>query len=116
MKHFAVSNSTAMIDTAVTVIHLKGDLDTVSTPILESHLKEILGKKRFKIVLDMKNLVYISSAGFAMIMVYAKETQKNKGDIKIAEASPDVYHLFELLEIHYFLKIFKTVNEAVRAF
>ncbi len=116
MKHLILTHSAARVDPSVTVIHMEGELNTVSTPIFKSHLVKLLKQKRFKIVLDMKKLQYISLNSFALMMILAKETRKNKGDIKIAEVSPDIYPIFQLLEFRKFVKVYNTVNEAVRAF
>ncbi len=116
MKRLILHSHTAMANTAVTVIHLEGELDTNTVKELETALNEMFSHKRYKIVLDMKKLTYISSSGFGMLAGIIQDVRKNKGDIKIANVSPDVKEVLQMLEFHMFFQMFKTQEEAVRAF
>jgi anti-sigma B factor antagonist len=116
MKRLALEKRTAMANTAVTIIHIEGELDSANVSEFETHLQEVLNQKRYKIVLNMKTLTYISSSGFGALASVIQNVRENKGDIKIAHVSPDVDEVIQMLEFHNIFRIFKTEDDAVRAF
>ncbi len=59
---------------------------------------------------------YISSAGWGIFISEIKGIKENNGDLKLARMIPEVYEVFELLEFHYILKAYDTLDEAVEAF
>ena len=105
-----------MANTAVSVMDMDGELDIISAPDFAALLQDLFQQKRYKLVLNMKNLVYISSTGFGEIHSVIQEVKKNKGDIKFAHVNPDIYEVIEMLEFHKLFQIFKTEDEAVREF
>jgi anti-sigma B factor antagonist len=116
VNRLVLKNHPGMANTSVTVINLEGELDTNTVSEFETLLKELFNQKRFKIVLDMKSLTYISSSGFGMLAGVIQNVRANKGDIKIADVPPEIKEVLQMLEFHIFFKIFKTEDEAVRAF
>jgi anti-anti-sigma factor len=116
MKHLSLTHNAAKADPSVTVVQMEGELDSASTLHFDNYLMEILGKKRFRIVLDMKNLHYVSVTGFALLMTLANKTRKMDGDLKIAEVSPPVLQILKLLGFQDYVRVYESVDEAVRAF
>ena len=76
---------------AVHVLELKGYLDAHTAPELEEAFQSLLKNQRFNIVVNCKDLSYISSAGLGVFMAYIEDVRKNKGDIKLSNMSPKVY-------------------------
>jgi anti-sigma B factor antagonist len=116
MERLVIAARTAMSNTAVTVVDIEGVLDINTVGEFESILQELFKKKQYKIVLNMKKLTYISSAGFGVLMSIIKDVRKNRGDIKIANVSPDIYKVFDLLELPGLFHILKTEQDAVGEF
>jgi len=83
-----------MSNTSVTVVDIEGVLDINTVGEFETVLQDLFKKKQYKIVLNMKKLTYISSAGFGVLMSVIKDVRKNRGDIKIANVSSDIYKVF----------------------
>ena len=100
----------------VSVISVKGYVDTTTSTELEESLKRLLGKGRYDIVIDLGNVNYISSAGWGIFISEIKEIRENGGDLKLAAMIGDVYEVFELLEFQTILESFDTVKEAVGSF
>ncbi len=100
----------------VSVISVKGYVDTTTSTELEESLKRLLGKGRYDIVIDLGNVNYISSAGWGIFISEIKEIRENGGDLKLAAMIGDVYEVFELLEFQTILESFDTVEEAVGSF
>jgi anti-sigma B factor antagonist len=100
----------------VNVIELKGYLDAHTAPKLEEAFSGLLGSRQFRIVVNCKDLSYISSAGLGVFMAYIEDVRKNAGDIKLTNMSPKVYNVFDLLGFPLLYEIFKDEREAVKKF
>ena len=71
------------------IVKLDGRLDKLSSPELDAELQPIMEKDK-NIVFDLKNLIYISSAGLRILLA-TKKTMKAKGkDISIINIVDDV--------------------------
>ena len=75
-------------------IALEGHLDTISAPELETKLKNGLSGVE-SLVMDLKGLEYISSAGLR-VLLYAKKTMDKKGSMKIINVNEVVNEVFEV--------------------
>ena len=111
-----VIEAQAMSNTAVSVVELVGSLDINNVEEFETVLQKLFKDRRFKIVLNLEKLTYISSAGIGVLMSVIKEVRKNRGDIKITNVVPDVYKVFELLELPGIFHFMKTQQDAVNSF
>lgn len=78
-------------------LYLGGFLDAHTAPELESAISEIIGNGGNKILVNLKDLDYISSAGLGVFMAFIEEIREKDGDIKLAEMKPKVFSVFDLL-------------------
>ena len=67
----------------VSVLYPAGFLDAHTVPQFESALSELVENGRYKIVVNFKDLDYISSAGLGVFMGFIEEVRNNGGDIKL---------------------------------
>lgn len=81
----------------ISVVKLSGYLDAHTAPRLEQKLKELTESGKYKILVDFKELTYISSAGLGVFMGSIEECRENKGDIKMCQMQENVYTIFDLL-------------------
>lgn len=100
----------------VNVLELKGYLDAHTAPKLEDAFQGLLTANRYNIVVNCKDLSYISSAGLGVFMAYIEDVRKNAGDIKLTNMSPKVYNVFDLLGFPLLYEIYKDETEAVKKF
>ena len=100
----------------VSVIDLMGYLDAHTAPDLENAFQKLLNEKKFNIVVNCKDLSYISSAGLGVFMAFIEDVRKNQGDIKLTNMSPKVYNVFDLLGFPILYEIYKDELEAVKKF
>ena len=63
----------------VQILDLKGYLDAHTTPDLEKALQTLVEKQKFNILVNCKELTYISSAGLGVFMAYIEDVRKHKG-------------------------------------
>lgn len=100
----------------VSVISVKGYIDTTTSGQLEESLKRVLKKGDYNIVIDLGGVNYISSAGWGIFISEIKSIRENGGDLKLASMTGDVYEVFELLEFQTILNSYDTLEEAVKGF
>ncbi len=77
-----------------TAIELVGRLDTTTAPALDKTISnDIEGTKT--LILDFKNLEYISSAGLRVVLGAQKKMQK-LGSMKVINVCEEVMEVFEM--------------------
>ena len=77
-----------------TIIELAGRLDTITAPALDKTISDDIGSTQH-LVLDLKNLEYISSAGLRVLLSAQKKMQK-VGSMKVTNVCEDVMEVFEM--------------------
>ncbi len=100
----------------ISVIKVGGYIDTTTSAELEHSLSSLLKSANYNIIIDLGNVDYISSAGWGIFISEIKGIREKEGDLKLVRMIPDVYEVFELLEFHYILKAFDTIEEAISDF
>ncbi len=100
----------------IAVIKVGGYIDTTTSAELEHSLDQLLKGNCYNIIIDLGNVDYISSAGWGIFISEIKGIREKGGDLKLVKMIPDVYEVFELLEFHYILKAFDTLEEAIADF
>ena len=77
-----------------TVIEIVGRLDTTTAPALDKTINEDIGDTK-NLVLDLKGLEYISSAGLRILLSAQKKMQKI-GSMKVINVCEEVMEVFEM--------------------
>ena len=78
----------------VLTIALEGRLDTLTAPDLDTELKASM-EDADSLVLDMKALDYISSAGLR-VLLSAQKVMSRKGGMKLINVNETVMEVFEV--------------------
>ena len=78
----------------VTTVEVAGRLDTMTAPVLEKTINEDIGDA-VNLVLDIKGLEYISSAGLRVLLGAQKKMQKI-GSMKVVNVCAEVMDVFEM--------------------
>ncbi|MEE1329261.1 MAG: STAS domain-containing protein [Oscillospiraceae bacterium] len=81
-------------EAAETIIRIAGRLDTITAPALDKAINEDIGETR-NLILDMKSLEYISSAGLRVLLGAQKKMQKI-GSMKVVNVCEEVMEVFEM--------------------
>jgi len=101
---------------SIKILKLKGYLDAYTSLQLEQMFRDLINSGNFKFVVNMKDLSYISSAGFGVFMAFVDETRKNKGDIKFSCLSEKIDEIFDLLGFKHIFEVYKSDEEAIKSF
>ena len=79
---------------AQTVLEVSGRLDTTTAPVLDKTISEDISANT-DLVLDLKGLEYISSAGLRVLLSAQKRMQKH-GSMKLKNVCTEVMEIFEM--------------------
>jgi anti-anti-sigma factor len=100
----------------IAVLSLRGIIDTVSAESLRKALARVIEGGRYKIVVDMSQVEYVSSGGWGTFTERLREVRRNEGDIKLFGMDPDVYYVFTMLGFNIVLSSFDILTEAIEDF
>lgn len=75
-------------------IKLAGRLDTITAPTLDKTISEDIAQEK-NLILDLKELEYISSAGLRVLLSAQKKFQK-LGYMKVTNVCEEIMSVFEM--------------------
>lgn len=96
------------------LFHLQGRLDSNTSPALEERLAQALSNGTRSVVIDFKQLDYISSAGLRVILKTAKTLKRENGKLLLCCMQDYVKEVFEIAGFDSFLPILASREEALR--
>jgi len=95
------------------VIAVTGRVDSSTAPKFSAALEKITDKGRYKIVVDMTGMEYMSSAGFRALLSAQRNCKRyNRGEV-VLSAVP--HQIKEALELAGFTELFKTYDDDLAA-
>ncbi|MGN0131295.1 MAG: STAS domain-containing protein [Lachnospiraceae bacterium] len=86
------------------ILYLTGRLDTTTAPELQKALDKELGDTS-ELIIDMKKLEYLSSAGLRVLLATTKKMTKKGGKMTICHANQNVRDVFEITGFKKLLNI-----------
>ncbi len=98
----------------VSEVRVDGVIDTLTASELEEVLETLMRRGRYRVVVDLAGVDYISSAGWGIFISNIRDVRAHSGDIKLANMVSNVYEIYDLLEFDNVLKAYDSV-EAARA-
>ena len=114
MENITVSVSEHPQNKEVTLLAVKGDIDTTTAPKFSKKILSVLDEKKFKLVIDLTDVNYISSKGWSVFISNIKSIRGQKGDLVFAGMNPHVSDVFGILEFDKIFKAFPNVETAVK--
>ena len=99
----------------VLVAAIVGRIDSVTAAVLDKELEKIVQANK-KVVLDLKDVAYLSSAGVRAIVKMLRNEQKTGGDVKLANMPRVVEDVLETVGMMELVKTYPSVDEAIASF
>jgi anti-sigma B factor antagonist len=95
------------------LIKVKGRVDSATAPQLAQTLESANENGKHKLVIDMSELEYMSSAGFRALLAAQRNSKKyNRGEVVFASVPERIR---EALELAGFTELFKTFDDSLQA-
>jgi len=99
----------------VTIVRFTGDLDSLGTHMVQKSFESTLSERGMRVVVDLGEVDFISSAGMAMLLVRGKMLRRSGGRLAIAGANHRVSEVLSLAGFHELFEVYPTVDTAVQA-
>lgn len=101
----------------VDLIAVDGRVDSSTAPQLDKALQKIIDNGRYRIVVDLSETDFMSSAGLRALLSALKQVRRfNRGDLRLAGISPKVKKAFELAGLLVVFHVFDNSVDAVGSF
>jgi anti-anti-sigma factor len=100
----------------VSEVRVDGVIDTLTASELEDVIDALLKRQRYRIIIDLAGVDYISSAGWGIFISHIKDVRANDGDIKLSGMVPNVFEIYELLEFDNVIRAFPSLEAARQDF
>lgn len=106
----------------VDLLEVAGRVDAATAPQLKHQIETLFNEGRYRIVLDLANLEYISSPGLRVLIEARKRARDWKltdlegGDIRIANLPPRIKEVFDLTGFTSLFELYSDTVEAVGSF
>ncbi|NJN17054.1 MAG: STAS domain-containing protein [Oscillochloris sp.] len=106
----------------VDLLEVAGRVDAATSPQLKQKIDAIFDEGRYRIVLDLARLEYISSPGLRVLIEARKRAREWKitdlegGDIRIANLPPRIKEVFDLTGFTSLFEFYGDALEAVGSF
>ncbi len=99
------------------LLTVKGKVDSFTAPDLTKAIEKLNADGRFKLVLELGSLEYMSSAGFrALLMAQRNCKRYNRGEVVLATVPKKIMDALDLTGFTPLFKIFDEITPAVGHF
>lgn len=99
----------------VTVVDISGRLDTQTAEPASDEMVRIVRSSN-KVLVNLKNLEFLGSAGLRVLLRASYKLNKSKGKMKICNATSKAKIVLEITGFHNFFDIYESESEALTAF
>ena len=99
----------------IAIVRIGGQLGSTTSGEVMDRLNELAKGGGKKMILNLRDLEYISSAGLRSILVPAKLLKSSDGELRICEANPSVRKVLETSGFSALVSLHDTEREALLA-
>lgn len=96
----------------VVVVRVDGRLDAASSPQLEKQINSIIDAGHFKLLLNLGNVDYLSSAGMRLMLSVTKKLKHLEGKVVVCSMNDDVMEVIKMAGFTQVLEIYPTEEES----
>jgi anti-sigma B factor antagonist len=97
----------------VTIVEVKGRIDSSSAKTFGDTLINSIKAGRTCLIVDLKNIVYISSAGFRALLLAGRNAEEKNGTIALCNVSSEVRRLFDLARFTELFPVYDSRDEGL---
>jgi len=99
------------------VVRVKGRVDSATAPELKTAFESIIDAGRFKIVLNLSEVTFMSSAGLRQLLDALKTCKRwNRGNLVLADVPVNIKEVLDLAGLTELFLIYDDETDAVGSF
>jgi len=99
-------------DTSIHIFKLSGVLGIEGARGVNELIDVCIKEKIYKIIMNITDLEFISSAGIGVFLTYITELRMKGGDIIFYGMKPDIEYIFQSLDVVDFFRNYQTLEVA----
>jgi anti-sigma B factor antagonist len=111
MSDFSVVEE--VIGRGIAGLHVKGFLDAHSFEEFDAALNELFERSIYKVLVDLTDLEYVSSAGAGVLIAALSEAKEHSGELVLLNPRESVREVFDLLGLTQLFRMTGDRDEAV---
>ena len=97
-----------------TVVTPHQKLDTGTAPLAGQAFSSLVEQGELRIVVDLADVAYVSSAGLRILLLTAKQLRARGGELRVCALNDAVQEVFEISGFNTLLPVFATTADAIR--
>jgi len=91
-------------------------LNILVSDSIKAELQKLFERPNAKVLINMKDVSFLDSSGFAIFLSISKIANRNNGQIIFCNVCNSVLDLFKILQLHSVFHIVNDQEEAVKSF
>jgi anti-sigma B factor antagonist len=99
----------------VTVVHVGGEIDVYTAPVLREHLDEHISQGRHQLVVDLGAVSFMDSTGLGVLVGRLKLVRVKNGTLRLVCSSERILKVFSITGLDKVFQIFASVDDALTA-
>ena len=101
----------------VRILDIKGKLTLgEAVELLDKTVKGLLAEGNTRLIINLKSVDYVDSAGIGELVAAKKRYVEKKGDVKLLMPTQTVYNVLSMLSLHLIFEIFQDEAKALGSF
>jgi anti-sigma B factor antagonist len=97
-----------------TVLFTSGRIDSYTAPEVEEAMNQLIEKGQYSIIFDMREVTFVSSAGWWALIRVQKEVKKmNRGELALVNMDKRIRESMDLVGIAPYFTVYNDLIEAV---
>ena len=100
----------------IAVFSLEGRVDTQGAVDMDLALEAAVSAGKYKMVLDMADVNYISSAGLRTLADVVTKNREGGGDLKLVAVNRKVLRVLRIIGFNRFFTLYDSVEDAIADF
>ncbi len=102
--------------TGITIVNVNGFLDAQTFEIMESKLSELIRDRKTKLIINLKDTEYISSAGAGVFITARTQAEEIGGAILLMNPNEAVREVFDILGLSAIFNVIDNIEEGEAIF
>ena len=99
----------------VTVVHVGGEIDVYTAPVLRERLDEHISAGRDHLVVDLENVSFMDSTGLGVLVGRLKLVRVTNGSLRLVCSSERILKVFSITGLDKVFHIYGSVDDALAA-
>lgn len=99
----------------VTIVHVGGEIDVYTAPMLREHLDEQISQGHHNLVIDLEGVLFMDSTGLGVLVGRLKLVRVKDGKLCLVCSSERILKVFSITGLNKVFQIFATLDDAMAA-